>query len=1401
MRSVEELLTSLESNNIRIWLDEGRLKYRAPKGDFSERLRAELVGRKAEIIETLSLKNSLPVLNADMANRHEPFPMTDIQQAYWVGRSGALELGNVGVHGYLEIENDFDVIRLNEAWSQVIERHEMLRAVALESGEQKILEQVPPYEIAVADVREYTKEQFDEYLNTLRGEMSHQVFPSDRWPLFDIRATIVADDRVRLHVSLDLLMADLWSIYLIFQDWAAYIKTPEYRPPAPGVSFRDYVLAERAFRETPAYQRAQAYWRQRLDELPLGPDLPVRRLHESLSKTPFKRFSARLDSKAWKNLKEKALKSGLTPSGVLLAAYAEIMGRWSKSPKFNINLTLFNRAPVHEDINKIVGDFTTTVLLTVDHSRRESFEARARRLQQQIWHDLDHRSVTAVQVLREMAQRRSGLPRAAMPVVFSSALGLDAFDEGAPGLGQFGTQLGEVITTISQTPQVWVDHQAVEQSGTLLFNWDAVDGLFPQGMIEAMFDAYTVFLDRLANSDAEWCVMDRDLVPAEQIRQRAKINATQKELPDLLLHELFLTQIEHRGDATAIISSKGRLSYQEVANRANKVGRKLRELGVQPNELAAIVMEKGWEQVVGVLGILASGGAYVPIDPDLPQERREQLLRDAGVRFVLTQSWNQKRLSRLDQLQVFSVDDEAVWSDVSAEPLDTVQNTGDLAYVIYTSGSTGRPKGVMIDHRGAVNTILDVNRRYSISTNDRVLALSALSFDLSVYDIFGMLAAGGSIVMPDAGTGKDPAHWSRLMSEHQVSVWNSVPALLQMLVEHLGPRSDSGQGDLRVAMLSGDWIPVELPDRVKRKWPGIRVISQGGATEASIWSIFYPIEAVDPTWTSIPYGKPLDNQSYHVFSQALEPCPVWVAGQLYIGGIGLAKGYWRDEEKTNSSFIIHPHTGERLYRTGDMGRYLPDGNIEFLGREDFQVKVNGYRIELGEIEAAIQQHPLVKESVVITSDGARDAKQLVAYVVSGDAGPNKEEGALKAPVQGLSPLDKLEFKLKQHAVRNPDPNQTCVDLRKPDFDDHLKALYVRHRAYREFLNSPIGFDQFSTFMASLLQMRVDESPLPKYRYPSAGSLYPVQTYAYVKPGRITGIEGGVYYYHPAQHQMVLLTSSEEVDKRVRQAHGGPNQTIFDQAAFSLFSIGEMNAVEPIYGQWSNEFCYLEAGYIGQLLMDKAPDYGLGLCPIGKVDFDELRSVFDWQPSQMFLQGFLGGSVLPEQIGQLSFSTVKAPLSSDELRDFLRQKLPQHMVPSSYILLDALPLSANGKLDRKALPKLDLSNKESTETLTLPATDLEKRIAAIVTQVLDIDQVGLNNNLFDLGADSVAIVRLNNRLTEEFRKEIPVIEMFQYPTVSYLATFLKDSDNRKGSTESAHRRAEKIRQARNRRMRT
>ena len=649
---------------------------------------------------------------------------------------------------------------------------------------------------------------------------------------------------------------------------------------------------------------------------------------------------------------------------------------------------------------------------------------------------------------------------------------------------------------------------------------------------------------------------------------------------------------------------------------------------------------------------------------------------------------------------------------------------------------------------------MDINRRFKIKNSDRILALSSLSFDLSVYDIFGTLAAGGTIVIPDKDATKEATVWRKLVEQQQITIWNSVPALMEMLVED----SDFNNASLRLVMLSGDWINLGLRDRIRNNYPNASVVSLGGATEASIWSIFYPIENVDQNWKSIPYGRPLANQYFKILNNNLEPCPLWVTGDLYIGGQGLAECYWQDPEKTNMSFIIHPQTQERLYKTGDLGRYLSDGTIEFLGREDFQVQVNGYRIELGEIEAALQQHPNVAK-VLVDAVGDTSNKQLVAYLI-----PRQDDNS-------YSPIDKIEFKLQQPGIRKIQEDETEISLALPEDDTEA---FVSRQSYRQFLQQEISLNKFSHFLSCLRQIQLANSPLPKYRYGSAGSLYPVQTYVYLKPNSVSELAAGYYYYHPQKHSLIAINKNEKLESNIYDI----NQAIFEQASFSIFLIGELNAIAPVYKENARDFCLLEAGYISQLLMETAPEYDLGICPIGKLNFDEIKDRLKLQSSQILLHSFVGGSIDPvwtkewQQNTQLDSSiTIK-----DRLQKYLEQKLPDYMIPNNYIVLEKFPLTSNGKIDRRSLPVPNQVNQNQAEYVA-PRNKTENQLVDIWQENLKLEKIGINDNFFDLGGNSLSATQVCDRVRNSFNIEFSIRQFFTTPTIAAIAKIVSNSQEK------------------------
>ncbi len=990
---MQDLLHELRAAGIRLSLEADQLKVVAPKGALTAALRDALQAGKPELLALLRRGTAAPDAPAveprpDM--RHEPFGLTEVQHAYWMGRNRQVALGGFSAHFYVELERaGLDADRLEDSLQRVVARHDMLRAVIGDDGRQRILAEVPRYRIQRHDLRGRPSHEVAGKHAELRSRMAHNRFEPGEWPLFEVQAVLGEGGVSRLFFSVDMLVLDASSLFLFFDEWRRAYLDPLRDAPPPRLSYRDYAEFERRAPEWPPFQRARDYWTRRLDGLPPGPDLPLARQPGAIGEARFSRREQRLPRPRWQRLKSLARGHGATGSVFLATAFCDVLRAWSRAADFTLNLTLHNRFPIHPEVGELLGDFATTSLLAAHAPPAgEPFAGRMSRLQAQLAQDLEHRQYSGMRVMRDRARRMGSAPGdASMPVVFTSMLPLDGKHATQEGLAHFG----DYVHGLTQTPQVWLDHQAIEWDGDLVLIWDAVDALFPPGMLDDMFAAYLRLLDRLADGEAAWTARGGalPLLPPWQAAERAVANSATHDWPPVPLHELVARQCAIRGDAPAVIDGDFALSYRELGARAHRLARRLRQTGVRPGDLVAVSLDKGWAQVVAVLGALHAGAGYLPIDPALPPRRRLLIAELGQARAVLAQESSPEESAWPQGLPVLSPADDADAPDCGEAPPATLPDS--LAYVLFTSGSTGVPKGVMVEHRTVSNTVQDMNHRLGLGVGDRVLALSALHFDMSVYDIFGVLGAGGALVMPSPRRLNDPVHWTELAEHHGVTLWNSVPQLLQIWTEHLR-RSGRRHDALRWAVIGGDWIPVDLPDQLRDACPGARFFATGGPTETSIYSTHRIVGEVPADWKSIPYGKPLSNQTMHVCDDRLEDRPVWVAGEILVGGLAPARGYLGDPVKTAEKFIVHPRTGERLYRTGDIGRYLPGGDIEFLGRDDFQVKVNGLRIELGEIESLLRAQPGVREAVVLAADAqAVGQRQLTAYFVPGSPAPQAAE--------------------------------------------------------------------------------------------------------------------------------------------------------------------------------------------------------------------------------------------------------------------------------------------------------------------------------------------------------------------------------------------------------------------------
>ncbi|MFJ2743753.1 amino acid adenylation domain-containing protein [Streptomyces sp. NPDC087440] len=1416
-----------------------------------------------------------PAPDAGAVDPGLPFPLTPVQQAYLIGRGDGQPLGEVSCHAYLEFDTaPVAVERLERAVHALIERHPMLRAAFADDATQHVLTRSPWPGVTVHDLSGQDPEEARTAALALREGLSHRRLDVALGQVLDVQVSRLPGNADRLHLNIDLLACDLASIRVLLGDLAVLYDDPADPAGLPPLTctFSGYLAQQEAARGADR-ERARAYWQQRLPSLPGGPGLPLAVDPETVGAPRFVRRSCPLTPDQWDVLQQRAREAGLTPSVVLATAFSLVLRRWSGQRHFLLNLPLFDRdLGAHPQIDAVVADFTGLVLLEVDLAG-DTFAACARAVQKQMHEDIGHAAYSGVEVLRDFARADTQTPRTA-PVVFACDLSAPLVPDA------FAGRFGEPTWMLSQTPQIWLDHQVYRtRDGGLLLVWDAVEELFPAGMLDDMLAAYEGLLGRLSAGGWDRPVPDLPL-PADQQARRTEVNSAARPLTDNLLHTEFFAHAEERADRPALLwDETGTLGHAELARAALHIAGALAERGVGRGSHVAVTAPKGRQQIAAVLGVLAAGAAYVPIGVDQPPERAARILERSGARVLLDGRAPGQRAVGDHGTEGGRIEVLEIEAALRANPLPAPvpAHPDDSAYVIFTSGSTGLPKGVEVSHRAAVNTVEDINERFAVTADDRVLAVSALDFDLSVWDVFGFLAAGGAAVLVPEDGRRDAVQWLETCRTHEVTVWNSVPALLDMALTACA--DEALPPSLRLALLSGDWIGLDLPGRLAQASAGrCRLIALGGATEAAIWSNSHEVTGVRPGWRSVPYGKPLRNQKFRVVDERGQDCPDWVPGELWIGGTGVAEGYRGDPELSAQRFVAH--AGERWYRTGDLGRYWPDGNLEFLGRLDHQVKINGFRVELGEIETCLQAHPEIAQAVVVAFTEGH--QELVAAVV--EHGPVVDHGPVAAPGEPSADGSAAAFLptptpptadddphlLEHHLVEAllatvvepllaPDPATppaVCAEQR-PVLD-----LWLEHLTRRSVLTAhPDGGHRQGPRWA----VATDPIRLKEVRAEAHGTPYePVATALEWAAPLYTAILAGEADATALLDDPVLAPESLNdlmpgtaaclaalaQDLHTRSGDGGdpvPEVAQWDvhsgrgtarlldhlppdTVAYTLLGTSgpQLAAAQSLVrerghhtrtarqGAGAIDTAHLHAfrAVVADNVLHQMPDphtalttMALLLAPGGRLYLLErdrptplalitalplearagrlaagrprtgwLHSAQHWARACADA-GFGEVTVVHrEATGEFLLCADRSPTAGgadgEALRRWAADRLPEHMVPGRVRVLPALPLSGNGKVDRKRIRTLlEDAAQPGGAVGDPPQGTTEAYVAGLWTQLLGLESVGRDQNFFRLGGDSLLATRLLVQVREGTGAALAMREVMRAPTVAGLGALI------------------------------
>ena len=913
------------------------------------------------------------------AEQIKPFELNESQQSLWIGRGADFNYGGVGCQGYFEWEiNDLNQDKFIRAVDLLVKRHPMLRMTINDGGYQCIGSYDGSKAVESCDLSELNMDDVRKEIDLIRERMANDEIGTSKWPLFKFVITKISNNVSRVHFCIDMLIADAWSIFqTIIPDLIDLYINENCDLPQLRTTFFDYLAYRKRVKESERYNEDREYWMNKIHVLPAAPKLPQVEFHEENEIAKFERFEGTLDKESWSALKACAKTYKISPSGVIALALCEVLRFWSEEEEFTLNFPVSDRMPVSDDIDLVVGDFTNTLLVPYVVKVNDTIKEKGKQLQEAIWEALDHRLFTGVEVLRELAKVRRTGREPLMPIVLTSLLG----HPGRHDVSKFG---GEVYG-VSQTPQVTLDVQVRESDGVLYFKWDYLTGVIRPDVLKAMFETFCLFLKQLAENEGIWNKSWLDLRPKYQIEKRIEVNNTAKKVVDVHLNQLLLERVTKNSENIAVIDQFRSYTWKEIGYAAQFIKDEIMKYNHYKDKFIGIILPKGLLQYVAVYGCLLAAKGYVPIDIELPIERVKTITAQSNIHVIITQQ-EVTVPNGIEKIEVCTAKTDS-WIIEKRKPTIEIVPEDYSPYIIFTSGSTGEPKGVEIPEIAVINHIYDVVERMNLDTTTRHLATAVLHFDMSVFDIFGPLLHGGSVVIPEQAVGPIPEKWLELHIKYNVTFWACVPAIME-LVCYIAENQVLGEtvNSVKNIVMAGDWIPLSLLPRARELFPNANLFSCGGPTETTNWSIIHKINEDEGTLcNSVLYGVPMRNSKYHIVSNNWIERPDWVPGEMLVESeVSLAKGYIGQPKLTEKAFIKHPRTGCRMYRTGDLGRYLPNGEIEILGRIDNQIKINGLRIELGEIENLAARCPGVLRSCAFTLKDVDGRPKQIALAIIGE---------------------------------------------------------------------------------------------------------------------------------------------------------------------------------------------------------------------------------------------------------------------------------------------------------------------------------------------------------------------------------------------------------------------------------
>ena len=924
--------------------------------------------KMSEFIDSIDAKAaSKPARKNKKQVEMDSFKLKDMQLAYLLGRKKDIGLGGEATHAYCEMEvKDYDHERFEKAVNKLIQTHEVLRYRFSEDGTQELVKEPVEVTVPYTDIQNMSKEQKEKYLSYKRTEVFNHTFKIDTPPLVYFEVTKVSEDNTIIHFCHDGLVVDGWSHENIVKDLDYYYSNPHADIRNIDSSYRKYCEYLENMKKTDVYNSSYEYWMDWADRMPDNPQLPFIKNPDDVLETHTRQVLRIFSKNEYQDLVKLAKEWDVSAFSILLTIYGKSIARCSQNQHFLLNVPIALRPPIFNDIWDMVGECSNFMLFDFDNRKDESIKDLIIRNNKLVLQLLDHSMYSGLELLSQLQKKKGHKINA--PVVFTSTLDVPY------------RKSQEIVKTYTKThtSQVWIDAVLMHRQDDVIFTMDCVEEIIPQEVAEEIADIFICGIRDILRDSNNWAVKTELSLPDKLLNTIETCIGNDEINSKNTVGDLLRNSFHSNGGRIHIITENGSYSYEDTFKLINHINADALANGIQARDTIGIYTAKGIEGILAELACALANIVFLPFDTLLPKKQLINSIKNNNVKAIYTDQ------SHYDEIK--EIYDGVIVLIPSS--LDNVQGTNgeiynaadgkDIIYTINTSGTTGLPKSIRIKNDGFAECLLYTNEKFNVTSEDRAIAITSFCHDMSLYDVFGMTIAGGGIVVPTDSKAKDPKHWKELMEKNSITIWNSVPAFMDMYVSY-GLSDTCGLDSVRYIFLGGDWVKTELVKEIKKYFDNAKVVSVGGPSETTLWNIFHVVTEEDIRKDVIPYGIPFPTASYYILNENYEICPVQVPGTMYVSGICVAECYAGNPEETEKKFLSL--NGKRIYNTGDRGMYNADGEIIFLGRTDSQVKINGKRIELSAIENEIASIAGIQKCVVLYD---REKQILKSFYTTGD---------------------------------------------------------------------------------------------------------------------------------------------------------------------------------------------------------------------------------------------------------------------------------------------------------------------------------------------------------------------------------------------------------------------------------